>query len=317
VPNRAKRTGVASQPQSQSQGQSKQGNNRQQYNNYEDDEMDTPPKPAKPSNATRKPPPRQQPPAQSVQEPPAKRQNGQNDYQREEEEAASRYDADALPPGAFADPADAPQNECPDCGRKFNDKAFTRHIKICKKVFVEKRKAFDMTTQRVADNPDQMKLMKKTQEEEKRKARQDAIAKGKKLKKMGAGGGTMMDEVAVGASEKKAKWKADHEQFQNALKSAKTYADAKEKGGALPPPVMSAPDPSLIPCPHCGRRFNEKAAERHIPQCNNIKAKPSSLKRGTGTGIGKPVSSKSGVGATSTSSKTATSKAAPKGAKRR
>ena len=41
-----------------------------------------------------------------------------------------------------------------------------------------------------------------------------------------------------------------------------------------PPPVApSAPDPSLIPCPNCGRRFNETAAERHIPKCADIKAK--------------------------------------------
>jgi hypothetical protein len=29
----------------------------------------------------------------------------------------------------------------------------------------------------------------------------------------------------------------------------------------------SAPDPSLIQCDFCGRRFNDKAAERHIPFC--------------------------------------------------
>lgn len=292
VPSRAKRTGVVSQ--------SKQASHRH-YNNYEDDEMDTPPKPSKSTNTTRKPTRQTQQPhlqSQSMQDPSQSR----SDYQRQEEEAAaSRYDAESLPPSAFADPSEAPQNECPDCGRKFNDKAYPRHVKICKKVFVEKRKAFDMTTQRVADNPEQLKLLKKTQEEERRKARLEAIAKGKKLKKMG---GVAVDEVAVGstAAEKKAKWKADHEQFQNALKAAKAYSDAKEKGEPLPLPVMSAPDPSLIPCPHCGRRFNEKAAERHIPQCNNIKAKPSTLKRGTGTGLG---------------SKNANSKMPAKGGKRR
>jgi hypothetical protein len=44
-------------------------------------------------------------------------------------------------------------------------------------------------------------------------------------------------------------------------------------GDPLPPPVVSAPDDSLIPCPHCNRRFNQKAADRHIPQCQNIKGK--------------------------------------------
>ena len=41
----------------------------------------------------------------------------------------------------------------------------------------------------------------------------------------------------------------------------------------MPVAAPSAPDSSLVPCPHCGRRFNENAAERHIPKCNDIKAK--------------------------------------------
>ena len=50
-------------------------------------------------------------------------------------------------------------------------------------------------------------------------------------------------------------------------------------GGA---PIASAPDPSLILCPHCGRRFNETAAERHIPKCQDIRAKPSRRMAGAG-----------------------------------
>ena len=40
---------------------------------------------------------------------------------------------------------------CPDCGRKFNEAALVKHTRICKKVFVEKRKAFDMKDQRKAE----------------------------------------------------------------------------------------------------------------------------------------------------------------------
>jgi hypothetical protein len=39
------------------------------------------------------------------------------------------------------------------------------------------------------------------------------------------------------------------------------------------PMAPSAPQDDLIPCPNCGRRFNETAAERHIPKCADIKAK--------------------------------------------
>jgi len=49
--------------------------------------------------------------------------------------------------------------------------------------------------------------------------------------------------------------------------------EALASGGPLPEVVPSAPDSSLVPCPHCGRRFNATAAERHIPKCNDIKAK--------------------------------------------
>ena len=39
---------------------------------------------------------------------------------------------------------------CNDCGRKFNQQAMMKHAKICKKVFVEKRKAFDIAEHRKA-----------------------------------------------------------------------------------------------------------------------------------------------------------------------
>lgn len=34
----------------------------------------------------------------------------------------------------------------------------------------------------------------------------------------------------------------------------------------LPPPPPSE-NPDYVQCPHCGRRFNQAAAERHIPKC--------------------------------------------------
>jgi len=190
------------------------------------------------------------------------------------EEAALRAD-DAMP-DEYGDP-NVPQVECPDCGRKFNESAFARHAKICKKVFVEKRKTFDMAKKRVEGDPELAKALKKAKEEERRKARQDAIKKGK------TGAGNDNERVA---GEKVPKWKADREQFRAALKAGKEYSQAAAEGKPLPPVMASAPDPTLIPCPHCGRRFNDKAAERHIPKCQDIKSQPKSLKRGSGIGIG-------------------------------
>jgi hypothetical protein len=48
--------------------------------------------------------------------------------------------------------------ECNDCGRKFNEPAIVRHRKICKKVFVDKRKAYDITEHRKATDASGMGL---------------------------------------------------------------------------------------------------------------------------------------------------------------
>ena len=43
------------------------------------------------------------------------------------------------------------------------------------------------------------------------------------------------------------------------------------KGSDLPPPPpLDTSD--YIQCPHCKRKFNEAAADRHIPKCANIKS---------------------------------------------
>jgi hypothetical protein len=71
------------------------------------------------------------------------------------------------------------------------------------------------------------------------------------------------------------------------MRAGKEVSQAIASGGPMPAQTASVPDPSFVPCPNCGRTFNEKAAERHIPNCKNIKAKPSTLKRGSGGAGGK------------------------------
>eukprot|EP01036_Dinobryon_divergens_P022146 gene22146-30382_t len=186
-----------------------------------------------------------------------------------------------------------PQMECPDCGRKFNSIPFQKHIKICAKVFVQKRKVFDSQKMRIQDNPELVKIITKAQKDEKRKAQgrsqqqqqqmpvQQQVAQGRPNKPAPAS-----SDAGESAANKAAKWKEQSEAFRAAMKAAKEFNKAVATGAPLPPPVISAPDSSLIPCPHCGRRFNDKAADRHIPQCQNIIAKPSSLKKGAGGGGG-------------------------------
>ena len=57
-------------------------------------------------------------------------------------------------------------------------------------------------------------------------------------------------------------------------------------------PSMEASEPldDRIPCQFCGRKFNEKAHERHVPHCeskhkaNLMKAGPPKAKRGPSVG---------------------------------
>ena len=46
------------------------------------------------------------------------------------------------------------------CQRKFNERAYEKHVKICEDVFIKKRKKFDMKEKRVIDK-EQIELEKK------------------------------------------------------------------------------------------------------------------------------------------------------------
>ena len=48
---------------------------------------------------------------------------------------------------------------------------------------------------------------------------------------------------------------------------------AQKAGKPLPPPPRAAVNPGYIQCPHCSRRFNEHAAERHITFCKEQKSR--------------------------------------------
>lgn len=286
--------------------------------------------------ASRLPPPQQQ---QRSQTQPSRRQPAPEPRYEED----NPYGPDAYPPGEyppkFSSPAgaapseypddDGEQLECPDCGRKFNPIPYEKHIKICKKVFLQKRKVFDSTKMRLATgDPEMEKLAVQASKEaaklrRKKEAMEAAAAAAASAPQQGKGpGGGFPGNGKAGAvapqaqappakkqtnqntavvkqaggggggggggtkEENAAKWRDQSNAFREAMKAARQYSKAVAEGKPLPPPVISAPDKSLVPCPHCGRSFNEKAADRHIPQCQNIKAKPSALKRGAGGGGG-------------------------------
>eukprot|EP00931_Biecheleriopsis_adriatica_P009739 TRINITY_DN110806_c0_g1_i1.p1 TRINITY_DN110806_c0_g1~~TRINITY_DN110806_c0_g1_i1.p1 ORF type:complete len:581 (-),score=83.67 TRINITY_DN110806_c0_g1_i1:9-1730(-) len=144
---------------------------------------------------------------------------------------------------------------CDICGRKFNEKAHQKHVAICQKVFVDKRKAFNVVEQRLPEG-----------------AKPPRPEKNKKP----------IEPVEA----KKAGWKQKSEAFRAALKEARLVQQYQKEGRSLselPPP--KATDPELddrVPCPHCGRRFGDVQAQRHIPFCKNQKMK--SRPGGTGAG---------------------------------
>lgn len=189
-----------------------------------------------------------------------------------------------LPPDAIADIGEL--IECPDCGRKFNSGPYQKHVKICKKVFLKKRKVFDSQKHRIADNPELVKILKtKTNQSKEAPKKPPSGAHAMNsfnneipMKRLANNQNVPVEDN----NSKSSKWKQQSNAFREAMKAARQVSKAIATGAPLPPPTMSAPDPSLIPCPHCGRRFNEKAGERHIPQCKNIKAQPTRLSKGGG-----------------------------------
>nr|XP_050037465.1 uncharacterized protein LOC126534247 [Dermacentor andersoni] len=137
------------------------------------------------------------------------------------------------------------QERCDICGRGFNKDRIEKHRTICQKAASKKVKVFDATKMRTKGT--------------------EAEAFVKK--------GFHKKEVPV----KKANWRAKHEEFLNAVRQARMVQEHLAAGGKLsdlPPPPPSE-NPDYVQCPKCLRKFNETAAERHIPRCNLAPKAPS------------------------------------------
>lgn len=139
--------------------------------------------------------------------------------------------------------------QCQICGRKFAADRLEKHQKICKKATTKKRKVFDTSKHR-NQGTDNEKYAE--------------IAKNQ-----------------TSSKPKKTNWRIHHNNFIQSIKAAKTMEAHIASGGKLsdlpPPPPTENPD--YVQCPHCQRKFNQTAAERHIPKCKDIKSRPAPLKR--------------------------------------
>jgi len=180
--------------------------------------------------------------------------------------AASHNDDDNRPlQGNGNDPsmyqADAgPLRECPmGCGRSFSEEVLNKHAKVCKKVFQSKRKKFDSSQQRATD--DQAEL------EHESRYNNPYPSKNK--------GKAPMGKPGAGGKGGKAKWKAESEAFRANLRAARGAPLSKDEQQSL----AQASEAGLTPCPHCGRKFNDNAAQRHISFCAT-KSKVDNIKKG-------------------------------------
>jgi hypothetical protein len=154
--------------------------------------------------------------------------------------------------------------QCSVCDRKFREDVIYKHEKVCKKVFVDKRKTFNTQKQRIIDSEHATMLKYKEKEEKKNeKALKNGVQK---------------------PISKKAKWKKQSEEFRAILRNNNTVTtgfgpnNSNTKGGRNinngPKPGTSGfvPTPSVftedyISCNMCNRRYNENAYSKHLPTC--------------------------------------------------
>ncbi|XP_063627577.1 zinc finger C2HC domain-containing protein 1C isoform X2 [Cydia splendana] len=154
---------------------------------------------------------------------------------------------------------------CSVCGRRFAEDRLAKHEAICRKAQSKKRKPFDALKHRLAGTE-----------------AEPFISKLRKSK-------TASNAAPAKAKPLNSSWRQKHEEFIQAIRAAKQVQQHLAAGGKLsdlPPPPPSE-NPDYVQCPHCSRRFNQSAAERHIPKCASFQfnkpkpgqAKPSNSKR--------------------------------------
>ncbi|KAF3703468.1 Zinc finger C2HC domain-containing protein 1A [Channa argus] len=130
--------------------------------------------------------------------------------------------------------------QCNICKRSFLPKVLEKHTKICQKSAAKKRKVFDSSRQRAegTDIPVLKPIKPKAE-----------------------------------PPKKPSNWRKKHEDFISTIRAAKALTQVIKDGGPLPPPPPPTYDPDYIQCPHCQRRFNESAADRHIKFCQEQAAR--------------------------------------------
>lgn len=176
-----------------------------------------------------------------------------------QQEGPSMAPAMPMPPFDDEGPTEA-MMPCPHCQRSFRQSALERHVGICQKVFQEKRKVFNAVKHAV---PVEALKAKKAQE---RQEKQEKRAAG------GPGARRPEEQPLKGMPN----WKKKSEAFRQAIQQARMVDQYVKDGKPLSSLPAPPTDPALddrVACPHCGRRFGQQQADRHIPFCASRSAK--------------------------------------------
>lgn len=129
---------------------------------------------------------------------------------------------------------DGGMRRCGTCGRSFNPDALAKHQSVCKKVFVQKRKAFDSKSMRAPEDAQQ--------------AAGGALPKATTAKRHGAAGASSSaaaarsgsERTAVAKASKKSSWKQQSEMLRAAMR-------ANQCAAACVPELASASDRCSLP----------------------------------------------------------------------
>lgn len=133
-------------------------------------------------------------------------------------------------------------------GRKFNPDRIEVHLKSCNNM--KKRKVFDMKKKRAADGA--FKMTNTKSETKNKTSQKNAV------------------------SDKKAKWRREHDQFIKAIKMSRLIKKVEMEGGDVSkiPVAPSEPNDDYIEWQYWYRRFAPKVADRHIPKCKDMINRP-------------------------------------------
>ncbi|XP_066043001.1 zinc finger C2HC domain-containing protein 1C [Chamaea fasciata] len=137
--------------------------------------------------------------------------------------------------------------QCSFCKRKFLCTRLEKHMSICGKNQVSKRKVFDS-----------------------RKAR----ARGTELEQYQQWKSSRSPQSKT--PPRKNNWKQKHEALIHTMSQARQGQQTLAKGRKVSdlPPLPPNENPDRVACTYCGRKFAPQVAERHIPKCKNIKNRP-------------------------------------------